>query len=322
MIKNDAKTSSPLLDVIIPTYNPGPYLHACLASCLNQDATDFQITVIDDASDEDVQAVVEKFADARLRFLRNPRRLGIGGNWNAGIRAVSAPYVMVFHQDDLMLPGNLARKVTFLDQYPDVAFVFSRATLIDHEGKAEDSLGLKDIAVDCVMEGMAFIDRCLTARDNLVCCPSVMMRRSAFEATGGFDEKLGFTLDLAMWIRLAGQGSVGYLHDPLISHRRHAGQTSTHFRNVSGLMEEYQVKREALERRASRSEISGALTRLNAMYIARLQRFAAQTDFQTRPAMQALMAMAKIRLASWLEPDTWYVITQMIKRWFGGVRNS
>jgi hypothetical protein len=53
---------------------------------------------------------------------------------------------------------------------------------------------------------------------------SAVIRRTSFEATGGFDTQLGTSADLDLWIRLSLEGPFDYIQEPLVRYRRHAGQ--------------------------------------------------------------------------------------------------
>ena len=102
------------LTVAIPTFNGGKYLEQALRSVLSQDGLDLEILVVDDASSDESVAIARSFTDPGLRVLTNPRRFGLVGNWNRCLDLSRGDYVCVFHQDDLMEPGNLLAKARFL----------------------------------------------------------------------------------------------------------------------------------------------------------------------------------------------------------------
>jgi glycosyltransferase involved in cell wall biosynthesis len=97
--------TSPLVSVVVPTFNRTRFLADALASALQQTYPAIEILVADDASTEDVQgAVVSRFSDPRIKYERNPRNLGMGLNcWTALARA-SGKYVATLHDDDMWEP--------------------------------------------------------------------------------------------------------------------------------------------------------------------------------------------------------------------------
>ena len=105
-------TPPPVLSICVPTYNGQAYLAEALESILQQTYASFEVIVVDDGSTDKTLEIVQAFAaaDVRLRVYQNPQQRGIPGNWNECVRLARGQYVCVFHQDDVMLPNNLARK--------------------------------------------------------------------------------------------------------------------------------------------------------------------------------------------------------------------
>ena len=102
----------------MPAWNGAAYIEQAVSSVLAQTFEDFELLVIDDCSDDDTVAIVSRFDDPRIRVEVNQSRLGLVGNWNRCLEEASGEYVNIFHQDDVMAPDNLRRKVELLDQQP------------------------------------------------------------------------------------------------------------------------------------------------------------------------------------------------------------
>ena len=217
------------VSVCMPAFNGARHIGAAIRSVLEQTFADFELLVVDDASGDATPAVVESLRDPRVRLIENRFRLGLPANWNRGLELSRGRYVTVFHQDDVMAPDNLAAKVRFLEAEPTVGFVHSNVTQIDAEGRqvSETWAAPSPPEDDGRHDGAAYFLRLVTG-PNLVCAPSVLARREAFERLGGFDSRLPFTADWEMWLRIALFYDVGYLRHPLVSYRRHADmQTET-----------------------------------------------------------------------------------------------
>jgi glycosyltransferase involved in cell wall biosynthesis len=101
-----AGAMTPEFSVIVPVYNRANVLGRTLQSVLDQTFQDFEIVVVDDGSSDDPAAVVEKFADPRIRFLRQENRGG-GAARNAGIDAARGRLVAFLDSDDEFLPHHL-----------------------------------------------------------------------------------------------------------------------------------------------------------------------------------------------------------------------
>ncbi len=218
------------LSVLIPAYRPGPYLREAVASVLAQEGVDLHLLVVDDASPEPVAAGLAGIDDSRLRIVRNPVNLGLVGNWNRCLDLAEGDPILIFHQDDRLLPGYLARAVALLAADSSLAFVFSNLRRIDAAGQpAGGHWQPEALPAASVTLSSADLIRLLLAHGNLIPCPSVVVRRSAYAAAGRFNPDLAYTPDLEMWLRLARAGRVAYLAEPGLEQRVHPGQESSRF---------------------------------------------------------------------------------------------
>jgi glycosyltransferase involved in cell wall biosynthesis len=126
--------SRPSITVAMPIYNGERYVKEAVASILAQ-AVDFELIVSDDASRDRSVAIVEAFADPRIRVLRNDVNVGIFGNLNFCIEAARGDLIQVFSQDDVMMEGYLASQAALLTKHPDAGLVYGGAVSIDAAGR-------------------------------------------------------------------------------------------------------------------------------------------------------------------------------------------
>jgi hypothetical protein len=146
------------------------------------------------------------------------------GNWNFCLELAQGDYAIVFHDDDVMLPGLLRREVEVLDSDPTIVLVHAAAQAIDENGK-----------VFCVApprtwpeltSGLDFVTRYWSLDEGYVVMPSAMFRRSLVLKLGGFNPDLKYSADADLWQRLAFEGQVAFLDEMLISNRIHGLQTT------------------------------------------------------------------------------------------------
>lgn len=78
-------SDSPLLTIYIPCCDRIAYTRGCLDSILSQSLQDFQVVLIDDASDADYGPLLRELSDDRISFVRNERNLGAMRNMFKGI---------------------------------------------------------------------------------------------------------------------------------------------------------------------------------------------------------------------------------------------
>src|SRR5262245_28937104 len=124
------------VSLCIPVWNGAAFLPEALASALGQTFRDFELLVVDDASDDASAAIAAATGDPRLRVLRNERRLGIPGCWNRCLAEAGGEYVKFLFQDDLLAPGALATLVDALEREPSAVLAFGRRE-IRHEGDGD-----------------------------------------------------------------------------------------------------------------------------------------------------------------------------------------
>ncbi len=211
------------VSVCIPTFNKAWYLRDSITSVLAQSFKDFELIVLDDASTDDTPAVVGAFRDSRVRYLRHTQNIGLAANFGRCLEVAGCEYVIIFHDDDVMIPELLEREVAILDSKPDVVMVHCAAQLIDGQGCVFS-------APPCpwppLTQGADFIRRYWSLEDHGVTMPSVMLRLSVARRIGGFNADLKYSLDADLWQRMAFEGEVAFISDRLISNRVHAGQAT------------------------------------------------------------------------------------------------
>lgn len=118
--------SDPLVSVILPTYNRTGLLERAMASVLAQDYRAIELIVVDDASSEDIAAVVEGFGDPRARCLRCERNVGAAAARNVGLEAARGEFIAFQDSDDLWLQDKLRKQVDALRVAgPDIGFVYT-----------------------------------------------------------------------------------------------------------------------------------------------------------------------------------------------------
>ena len=232
----------PRLSVCVPTYNGEAYVAEALHSILQQTYAAFEVIVVDDGSTDGTLEIVRTVADtdARVRVYRNPHQRGIPGNWNACVGFARGQYVCVFHQDDVMMLDNLARKMAVFETDPTLSLVHSLVEPLVEAG-APTGWGnwMEKAEADFIEDGLVYF-RKLVLGGNCICAPTVIVRREQLQAVGGFDASLGYACDYETWMKLCVEGQVGFVHQALVRYRWHADNASHQYQYQRGV-EEYGV---------------------------------------------------------------------------------
>jgi glycosyltransferase involved in cell wall biosynthesis len=214
--------SLPYVSIVVPTRNRSALLADCLASLSTQDypANNFEIVVVDDGSTDRTPEIVERFANrpaaALVRYVRLAGT-GVNAARNAGIRVAHGDPVC-FVDDDIDAP------ISWLTNLVGGAIRYSEAGCLGGpirlriEGSPPPMCGRE-------MLGETELD--LGNADAIafgVCGANMLLRRSALEEVGNFNEALSGPGDEEEWQRRlrARHGCVVYVHDAWLWHRRTA----------------------------------------------------------------------------------------------------
>lgn len=211
----------PRVSVCIPTYRGEATIGPAIESVLAQSFSDFELIVIDDGSPDDTRAIVERFADPRLIYLRNENNLGPQGNWNRCLELAQGKYFKLLPHDDLLHPRCLERQVAVLDADRDerIALVFSARDVLGPEGRVLTHRGYPG-GREGPLAGGVVMRACVRRGTNLIGEPgAVLFRKSLADKIGAFDATNPYVIDLDYWFRLLAHGDAYFCAETLASFR-------------------------------------------------------------------------------------------------------
>lgn len=221
----------PFWSVMIPTYNGAKYLKKTLASVLKQDigSSMMQIEVIDDCSTEDdIEAIVNEVGQGRISFYQQSKNLGLIGSWNACIQRARGHWVHILHQDDLVMPEFYSKFQTALENNSCIGAAFCRHIFINEEG-SQKAVSSVERQTPGILEN--WLER--IAVEQLIQCPSIVVRRNVYEKLGGFCPEAGYAADWEMWKRIAVNYQFWYEPETLAYYRSHSLSATSRY-TISG----------------------------------------------------------------------------------------
>lgn len=204
------------MSVILPVYNQAEYLPLAIDSVLCQTFANFELIIIDDGSKQNIQRVIEKYQDSRIKFIRNKSHAGLVHALNQGLGKARGDFIARMDADDICLPVRLEKQVAYLRSKPDVGVAASWIELIDASGRTigkETQLHTKDV--------YAFLTRANPFRHS-----SVMFRRSLVSKCGGYDPMLDGAEDYDLWLRYAKFARLAIISEILLQYRIHRRSVS------------------------------------------------------------------------------------------------
>ena len=224
--KKPMKTDAPAISIIITAYNYGRFIGKAIESILSQDFTDFELLILNNASTDDTDEVVQRFlADPRIRYIVNDSNIGGLENAKKGLRSARAPFFMHVSADDFLLPGALKMLYQTITADASIDFVYGKYLFVDkndaviqevkhpgwfpfdHKGRQNEMADL--LQFDCYISLL-----------------TVLLKRSVFERFGDFSDCVRVT-DYELLVRLAAGGCTSYfINQPLAAFRVHGDQMS------------------------------------------------------------------------------------------------
>jgi glycosyltransferase involved in cell wall biosynthesis len=212
----------PLVSVVVPTYNRADMLADALVSVYEQDYRPIELVLVDDGSEEDVEAVFLSWAGGKIAeaefFVQYIRQENLGGNAarNNGIQNAKGEFIAFLDSDDLWHSEKISKQVALLQEASDVGAVYC--------GLQHVYLG-SGIVVKPEARGYpsgSILDKMLV-HDVTAPTSTYMVRKDVFGIVGAFDKQLQARQDWDMWIRIAARYHIGVVPEVLVDYREHDG---------------------------------------------------------------------------------------------------
>ena len=213
--------SKPLVSVIMAARNAERTIARSIQSALAQTWRDIELIVIDDASTDRTSEVAASFDDPRVTLLRNETNLHISATTNRGIAAARGEYVAILDSDDVWLPDKIEKQMAWMEAHPETGACFTWANVVDENGRlwTAEQEGLVTVFRQNNRSREQWLHD-LLLKGNCLCHPTVLYRRPALEACGGYDPSLAQLLDYEVYLRLLQYTDIHILCEPLIDYCR------------------------------------------------------------------------------------------------------
>ena len=223
------------MTVVVPHFNYGQYVAVAVRSALDQEGVDVEVIIVDDASTDGSQVVVRDLAaaDPRVTLVEHPANLRHIRTYNDGLGRANGQYVVLLSADDALAPGALTRAIALFEHDPEISLVYGRVDSFE-----EDLPDFRQASSWwTVWDGEEWLRHLARRGRNLPTNPEVVMRRSVYESTGGYDLSLPRSADMYMWLQAGARGRIGRVNGPVQAYYRlHA--SNMHLTVHGGLLDE------------------------------------------------------------------------------------
>ena len=248
---------TPLVSVIVPTFNRAYCLNRAVDSVLTQTHANCEVLIVDDGSTDDTAERVQQWYGNRsnVRYLKQANA-GVSAARNTGLRAATGDFIALLDSDDVWLRWKIEVQLACLAALPEAGMIWTDMEAVDPDGARlhERYLRIMYNAYSHFDESGLFEDgRALTrllpdlamlapgvnvywgdifsqmVMGNLVHTSTVLLRRERFEKVKGFDEALKVTgEDYDFHLRTCREGPVAFLDAPSILYQVGGADQLTH----------------------------------------------------------------------------------------------
>ena len=197
------------ITIAVPSLNKGDFLDVALQSIFDQDVP-VEVVVLDGGSTDHSVDIIKKW-ESKLLWWRTEPDNGQAAAVNEGIKIGTAPYVCWLNSDDFFLPGGLKILLSELKSSPKTPVAYGRCWNVTKKGRK------KNPYLTAQFRPWLFARYCFIAQ------PATLIRRKAWEDSGGLDENLNMAFDYDLWWRLFNMhGRLLYVKKFIAANRRYS----------------------------------------------------------------------------------------------------
>jgi glycosyltransferase involved in cell wall biosynthesis len=193
------KADIPLVSIVTPSYNQGPYLEQTVRSVLDQDYPNIEYIIIDGGSSDNSIEVIKKYTD-RLAYWVSERDRGQTDAINKGFARAKGEYLAWLNSDDVYYPGAISAAVAYLQAHPDIGMVYGDLDFIDEHDKFIGRFNAAQTDLPRLKRGFVHIPQ-----------PAAFFRGDLWRRVGPLDPTFFFAMDYDLWVRLARVSTLKYL---------------------------------------------------------------------------------------------------------------
>ncbi|HEY5117840.1 MAG TPA: glycosyltransferase family 2 protein [Anaerolineales bacterium] len=275
--------SSPLISMVVPSFNQALYLEECLGSVLEQTYPRREIIVIDGGSTDGSREILRRH-ERRLEFWISEADRGQAHAVIKGWTRAKGDILGWLNSDDRLETGALDFVAGAYVSQPRAAILYGDVREIDARGGTVGGKRMADFGLRSLLLGKNMGQ------------PGVFIPRRTYDALGGLDESLHFALDFEYFLRVWTAFPTGGEYIPQVLASSRVWEAAKTIKQGGHFGEEYRI---VLERYFARTDLPPAVRALRRRALARSVYFRqARLYFQGGDARQGVAWLAR---AAWME---------------------
>lgn len=231
MSTTTARAAFPTVTLVVPNFNHAHYLPESLASIAGQTRPPDRVIIIDDCSTDDSIAVISGFLADRpsWRLIRHATNQDVVHGQNEALAMADTEWIGFLGADDALHPTYLEKAMAQAAKHPEVGLIFACCEIIGPNGPPAKRM-LRPMMLPATAStalAPADVRRILQFGDNYFSGTTSLYRRTALQALGGFDVRLGSFSDGYLARRLSLTDGCYFIAEALGYWRIHGQNYST-----------------------------------------------------------------------------------------------
>lgn len=209
---------SPLVSIIIPTYNRAWTIGITIQSALNQTYKNTEIIIVDDGSNDNTRNIVMEFGSRISYFFKE--NAGCSSARNFGINKSKGKYVAFLDSDDFWYENKLEKQVYFLETHKNFSVCITDIEFVDSNYRVLSRSFLKKIIKE---DGNIFK---YILELPVMTCSYMLVSADILKPSTLFDESFKTANDFDFMLRISKDFSVGVLDTPLVKYKQNSDSVS------------------------------------------------------------------------------------------------
>ena len=210
---------NPKVSIILPTFNGQQFIWQAIESCLNQTYTNIELIIVNDASTDKTQNIIDKYAslDPRIRVVTNKVNRKLPASLNIGHRVSVGEFITWTSDDNLYHEDAIAKMLHFLQQNIGIMMTYCDYTIIDSCGNQ-----IKKVVVPSYEN--------LSEYNCIGAC--FLYHRIVYQKIGSFFNRVRLAEDYDYWLRVASNFRMMPIHNDLYFYRTHENSLTSQEKNT------------------------------------------------------------------------------------------
>lgn len=225
---------SPLVSVVVPSYNHEKFLKERIDSILNQTFQDFELIILDDLSPDNSREIIETYrAHPKVsKIVYNEKNSGSTFfQWNKAIfELAQGEFIWIAESDDVAESNLLETLVPVLKNDPEIVLAYCQSARMDSDGNITGSwithtekMSRSNIFDNSfIVSGSDFVADYLIHRNTIPNASAIIFKKHTYKHVGGAVEDLKTNGDWDLWVKMALNGKIAYERKELNYFRYHS----------------------------------------------------------------------------------------------------